>query len=157
MIDLLGDNKVAVYEGGNLVDEYDMTPDQQPLMPALDQAPFAPMGMDDHDEIGVRAREDGLPVDRGEDAEDAEDTEPVDPPNLGAQQQHAPAANGVLYHEADDQCSICLEFLVAEPSARTSCCHNFHTRCLQTWYMRADECPLCRKNSQPIQFLLPPQ
>lgn len=137
LIDLLDDDKVVIYEEGVLAMEYADTPvtDHQTQ---VDQVPPAPHHLLDEEYYGVVANE---------------QNDQIDPPPLGAQEAAGPMA---LYHGADEDCCICLQKLISQPSARTNCMHNFHTKCLQTWYMRADECPLCRKYSQPIQFLLPP-
>ncbi|KAL5701773.1 RING-type E3 ubiquitin transferase [Ranunculus cassubicifolius] len=46
--------------------------------------------------------------------------------------------------EEDDACSICLEpFSCSDPSAVTSCKHEYHLQCILEWSQRSKECPIC--------------
>ncbi|CAN6181316.1 unnamed protein product [Urochloa humidicola] len=43
-----------------------------------------------------------------------------------------------------DACSICLEaFSDSDPSAVTSCKHEFHLQCILEWCQRSSQCPMC--------------
>jgi len=43
-------------------------------------------------------------------------------------------------------CSICMEDFEADTKIRKiSCCHLFHTKCLDTWLSENYKCPVCRK------------
>lgn len=48
----------------------------------------------------------------------------------------------------ENLCSICLDTLNEEKSIETleSCSHTFHMECLQKWFLRQGNCPLCRGN-----------
>mmetsp|Transcript_166010 Transcript_166010/g.532907 ORF Transcript_166010/g.532907 Transcript_166010/m.532907 type:complete len:212 (+) Transcript_166010:30-665(+) len=54
--------------------------------------------------------------------------------------------------EQEDLCAVCLEPKVCGQTCRElSCKHNFHTECLDTWWLKAHvqskeySCPLCRQ------------
>lgn len=46
----------------------------------------------------------------------------------------------------ENLCSICLDTLQEENSIETLelCSHSFHIECLQKWFLRQANCPLCR-------------
>ncbi|KAL9665720.1 hypothetical protein QQ045_000040 [Rhodiola kirilowii] len=50
----------------------------------------------------------------------------------------------------DDNCSICLgKFFEGDDElAKTPCSHMFHQDCLGTWFIRRNNCPLCRRDIQ---------
>ncbi|KAJ4825767.1 hypothetical protein Tsubulata_015902 [Turnera subulata] len=55
---------------------------------------------------------------------------------------------GGIQDSCDDACSICLEeFSASDPSATTSCKHEFHLQCILEWCQRSSQCPMCM---QPI-------
>lgn len=51
-------------------------------------------------------------------------------------------------------CVVCLEDIGSKTGARKklSCKHEFHTKCIFTWFETSDECPLCKteQDSDPI-------
>ncbi|CAL4992454.1 unnamed protein product [Urochloa decumbens] len=64
----------------------------------------------------------------------------------------SPAAfvEGGIQDACDDACSICLEaFCESDPSALTSCKHEFHLQCILEWCQRSSQCPMCW---QPISM-----
>ncbi|KAG2631751.1 E3 ubiquitin-protein ligase RHF2A-like [Panicum virgatum] len=51
---------------------------------------------------------------------------------------------GGVQDACDDACSICLEaFSDSDPSAVTSCKHEFHLQCILEWCQRSSQCPMC--------------
>jgi E3 ubiquitin-protein ligase RHF len=51
---------------------------------------------------------------------------------------------GGIQDACDDACSICLEaFCESDPSALTSCKHEFHLQCILEWCQRSSQCPMC--------------
>ncbi|CAD6235854.1 unnamed protein product [Miscanthus lutarioriparius] len=51
---------------------------------------------------------------------------------------------GGVQSACDDACSICLEaFSDSDPSAVTSCKHEFHLQCILGWCQRSSQCPMC--------------
>ncbi|KAL6654064.1 hypothetical protein ACP70R_007529 [Stipagrostis hirtigluma subsp. patula] len=57
---------------------------------------------------------------------------------------------GGIQDACDDACSICLEaFCESDPSALTSCKHEFHLQCILEWCQRSSQCPMCW---QPISM-----
>ncbi|CAN6196923.1 unnamed protein product [Urochloa humidicola] len=51
---------------------------------------------------------------------------------------------GGVQDACDDTCSICLEaFSDSDPSAVTSCKHEFHLQCILEWCQRSSQCPMC--------------
>ncbi|CAN6203078.1 unnamed protein product [Urochloa humidicola] len=51
---------------------------------------------------------------------------------------------GGVQDACDDACSICLEaFSDGDPSAVTSCKHEFHLQCILEWCQRSSQCPMC--------------
>ncbi|TKW30520.1 hypothetical protein SEVIR_2G043900v4 [Setaria viridis] len=51
---------------------------------------------------------------------------------------------GGVQDACDDACSICLEaFFDSDPSAVTSCKHEFHLQCILEWCQRSSQCPMC--------------
>ncbi|KAL6842844.1 hypothetical protein ACP4OV_027157 [Aristida adscensionis] len=64
----------------------------------------------------------------------------------------SPAAfvEGGIQDACDDACSICLEaFCESDPSALTTCKHEFHLQCILEWCQRSSQCPMCW---QPISM-----
>jgi len=62
-------------------------------------------------------------------------------------ERHSSAAafvEGGVQDGCDDACSICLEaFSDSDPSAVTSCKHEFHLQCILEWCQRSSQCPMC--------------
>ncbi|KAJ1287824.1 hypothetical protein BS78_02G040400 [Paspalum vaginatum] len=62
-------------------------------------------------------------------------------------EKHSSAAafvEGGVQDACDDACSICLEaFSDSDPSAVTSCKHEFHLQCILEWCQRSSQCPMC--------------
>ncbi|CAL5066974.1 unnamed protein product [Urochloa decumbens] len=62
-------------------------------------------------------------------------------------EEHSSAAafvEGGVQDACDDSCSICLEaFSDSDPSAVTSCKHEFHLQCILEWCQRSSQCPMC--------------
>uniref|UniRef100_A0A804MWN0 RING-type E3 ubiquitin transferase n=1 Tax=Zea mays TaxID=4577 RepID=A0A804MWN0_MAIZE len=62
-------------------------------------------------------------------------------------ERHSSAAafvEGGVQDGCDDTCSICLEtFSDSDPSAVTSCKHEFHLQCILEWCQRSSQCPMC--------------
>ncbi|KAF8732224.1 hypothetical protein HU200_016199 [Digitaria exilis] len=62
-------------------------------------------------------------------------------------EEHSSAAafvEGGVQDACDDACSICLEaFSDTDPSAVTSCKHEFHLQCILEWCQRSSQCPMC--------------
>ncbi|EER98012.1 E3 ubiquitin-protein ligase RHF2A [Sorghum bicolor] len=62
-------------------------------------------------------------------------------------EKHSSAAafvEGGVQDACDDACSICLEaFSDSDPSAVTSCRHEFHLQCILEWCQRSSQCPMC--------------
>lgn len=57
------------------------------------------------------------------------------------------AASTISIVEADDNiCAICQDTIAAGTEARTLhvCDHSFHTLCIDTWFSRHVNCPVCR-------------
>ncbi|VVB16887.1 unnamed protein product [Arabis nemorensis] len=51
---------------------------------------------------------------------------------------------GGIQDPCDDACSICLEvFCESDPSALTSCKHEYHLQCILEWCQRSSQCPMC--------------
>ncbi|XP_028789861.1 E3 ubiquitin-protein ligase RHF2A isoform X1 [Neltuma alba] len=51
---------------------------------------------------------------------------------------------GGVQEACDDSCSICLEdFSESNPSAVTTCKHDFHLQCILEWCQRSSQCPMC--------------
>jgi hypothetical protein len=45
----------------------------------------------------------------------------------------------------EDKCSICIDtFKVGEFHRKLSCNHCFHKKCIDSWFKKKNECPLCR-------------
>ncbi|PRQ53597.1 putative transcription factor C2H2 family [Rosa chinensis] len=46
--------------------------------------------------------------------------------------------------EYDDHCTICLEDLISKVR-EMPCKHRFHSPCIESWLLRSESCPLCRR------------
>lgn len=46
--------------------------------------------------------------------------------------------------EYDDHCTICLEDLTSKVR-EMPCKHSFHSPCIESWLLRSESCPLCRR------------
>ena len=47
----------------------------------------------------------------------------------------------------NDECSICLEFLVEGGElATTPCGHHYHYECLYRWFLEKRTCPICKRS-----------
>ncbi|XP_039778425.1 uncharacterized protein LOC120645740, partial [Panicum virgatum] len=71
--------------------------------------------------------------------------------SVSYKQQHNKFASQLLAQTySADACSICLEaFCESDPSALTSCKHEFHLQCILEWCQRSSQCPMCW---QPISM-----
>ncbi|PKA50898.1 E3 ubiquitin-protein ligase RHF2A [Apostasia shenzhenica] len=59
-------------------------------------------------------------------------------------QSAAAFVEGGIQDACDDSCSICLEaFCDSDPSAVTTCKHEFHLQCILEWCQRSSQCPMC--------------
>jgi hypothetical protein len=41
-------------------------------------------------------------------------------------------------------CSICLNDCSQCANTKLLCNHTFHTKCIKEWYLKGDDCPMCR-------------
>ena len=54
-----------------------------------------------------------------------------------------------------EQCSVCLcEFEPGEQVRTLPCAHFFHAACIDRWFERKRECPLCKFDCEPA-FIVP--
>lgn len=61
-----------------------------------------------------------------------------------------------LIEQAEQVCAICQEDMPRGSQVRTlsSCQHNFHVGCIDTWFLRDVHCPVCRhdiRERRPVQ------
>jgi len=48
---------------------------------------------------------------------------------------------------SQNECPICLEeFKSDDVVYKLECNHNYHKSCLDTWFVRKNSCPMCKKN-----------
>jgi len=48
---------------------------------------------------------------------------------------------------SQNECPICLEeFKSDDVVYKLECNHNYHKSCLDTWFVRQNSCPMCKKN-----------
>ncbi|MBO9481999.1 hypothetical protein J7439_11285 [Salinisphaera sp. G21_0] len=47
-------------------------------------------------------------------------------------------------YQQDDQCGICISEFAGKEVSVTTCAHNYHTSCLETWLQYGGVCPMCR-------------
>jgi len=45
------------------------------------------------------------------------------------------------------QCDICYEERDCSSDKTLACGHGFHTNCIQSWLLRSNSCPICRRSS----------
>lgn len=43
-------------------------------------------------------------------------------------------------------CPICLDTIKDKDKYKTNCHHLFHEKCIERWFRRSHQCPLCRKS-----------
>jgi len=49
--------------------------------------------------------------------------------------------------DSQKECPICLEeFKPDDEVYKLECNHNYHKSCLDTWFVRQNSCPMCKKN-----------
>ena len=48
--------------------------------------------------------------------------------------------------EENIDCPICLDVIDDKLIRLVGCNHTFHHSCINTWYLKSNTCPLCRKN-----------
>ena len=71
--------------------------------------------------------------------------------NIHDQSKHYNCLTQVFRLQNNDTCPICVEKYTMDMYIRKmpSCGHKFHMKCIDTWTMKHDHCPLCR---QQIMF-----
>ena len=59
---------------------------------------------------------------------------------------HTPTIKNKSYIKLGDECSICNEKIFFHShSFLGDCGHAFHKKCINKWYIRKENCPICRK------------
>ncbi len=48
-----------------------------------------------------------------------------------------------VWHQ-QETCPVCLEEIQFNQTHKTTCGHSFHKKCILTWFVCSDECPVCR-------------
>jgi hypothetical protein len=44
-------------------------------------------------------------------------------------------------------CGICQETIVLHENIKTECNHSYHMKCIASWIIRTDTCPMCRNKN----------
>jgi len=65
--------------------------------------------------------------------------------NTGAHQQGLPSALMPNPVQGDKHCIICHDRLSTKQNRKLQCNHQFHAECIDSWLMRQDTCPMCRR------------
>ena len=47
-------------------------------------------------------------------------------------------------------CSICFDEITGKGQTKLNCNHVFHEECIDKWFKRSHQCPLCRKSKFDI-------
>jgi len=47
-------------------------------------------------------------------------------------------------------CSICFDEIKEEDQKKLNCVHVYHEKCIEKWFKRSHQCPLCRKSKFDI-------
>ena len=48
-------------------------------------------------------------------------------------------------------CSICFDEIKEEDKQKLNCVHIFHEKCIDKWFKRSHQCPLCRRSKFDIK------
>lgn len=61
--------------------------------------------------------------------------------------------DGLCSRHANSNCPICFESLGKDKHVLT-CGHTFHKKCMMSWYIESDVCPICREKQEDeiLQF-----
>lgn len=66
--------------------------------------------------------------------------------NLSGISEHMPTYDSPRESEEEQlTCSICHDTLTSVDKKTLPCQHEFHASCIQTWLVRKNTCPLCRR------------
>ena len=50
------------------------------------------------------------------------------------------------------ECSICFDEIKGTDKKKINCNHVFHEECIDKWFKRSHQCPLCRKSKFDISL-----
>lgn len=51
-------------------------------------------------------------------------------------------------------CPVCFDEISCKQQHTTVCKHYFHKECIQTWFQRSDDCPVCRTEQLNDPFIV---